>query len=178
MVAELHLDECRVPAENIVCRIGLGLTHVASLGLSHGRYSTAWGAVGLAQACLQTCLRYTNARQQFGSLLKEHQLIQRMIADMVANIGAARLLCCRAGYFKQSGDLRSVMETSIAKYYASTMALQVASDAVQIHGANGCGAEYPVQRHLRDAKIMEIIEGSTQVQQVIIAKHAYQGGIS
>lgn len=175
LLAELHMEECRVPEENIVGRVGFGLTYVASLGLSHGRYSTAWGCVGLAQACLEACVRYTSEREQFGVRLQKHQLVQRMVADMVTNITAARLLCYRAGHLTESGDMGAIVGASMAKYFASTMAVQVASDAVQIHGANGCGPEYPVQRHLRDAKVMEIVEGSTQIQQLLIAKHAYSG---
>ncbi len=174
MLAELHLDGCRVPQTNLVGRVGFGLSYVATYGLTHGRYSTAWGCVGLAQACLEACLDYTTRRQQFGAFLKDHQLIQRMVADMLTYITAARLLCCRAGGLHDRGDLGAVTATSMAKYFASKMAVQVASDAVQIHGANGCGSEYPVQRYLRDAKIMEIIEGSTQIQQIIIAQHAYR----
>jgi hypothetical protein len=175
MLAELHLDQCRVPQENIVGQVGFGLTHVASYGLSHGRYSTAWGCVGLAQGCLEACLRYTKKREQFGVRLREHQLIQEMIADMFTNVTAARLLCYRVGRLREKRDRRAIMETSVAKYFASTVAAKIASNAVQIHGANGCGSEYPVQRYLRDAKIMEIVEGSTQVQQLIIATYAYRG---
>jgi glutaryl-CoA dehydrogenase (non-decarboxylating) len=177
MLAELYFDECRIPSTNLVGRIGFGLSHVASYGLSHGRYSTAWGCVGLAQACLEASLSYTSKRRQFGALLKEHQLIQQMIADMVANLAAARLLCYRAGRLMDRGDLAAVMGISIAKYFASTTAYKAASDAVQVHGANGCGPDYPVQRYLRDAKVLEIVEGSTQVQQLIIARHAYDGPI-
>jgi glutaryl-CoA dehydrogenase (non-decarboxylating) len=106
--------------------------------------------------------------------LKEHQLIRQMISDMVVNINAGRLLCSRAGSLKELGDPREVMETLIAKYFASRAAMKSASDAVQIHGANGCGDQYPVQRYMRDAKIMEIIEGSNQIQQILIADYGYQ----
>jgi len=101
-------------------------------------------------------------------------LIQLMMTGMITNLDAARLLCFQASYLKDIGDPRSIMETTIAKYFASTMVTKVANDAVQIHGANGCSSKYPVQRYLRDAKIMEIIEGSTQMQQVTIARFAYQ----
>ncbi|MCB0167231.1 MAG: acyl-CoA dehydrogenase family protein [Anaerolineae bacterium] len=174
MLAEVHLQDCYVPAENLVGRVGFGFSHVAGTALDYGRYCVGWGCVGLAQACLEACLDYTRKRKQFGTYLKEHQLIQQMIAEMIANIRAARLLCYQAGYLKAIGDPNSIMETSIAKYFASKMAYQAAGDAVQIHGANGCSSEYPVQRYLRDAKIMEIIEGSTQMQQMLIASYGYQ----
>jgi alkylation response protein AidB-like acyl-CoA dehydrogenase len=174
MLAELHLDNCQIPQENLVGRLGFGFSYVASSALDYGRYSVAWGCVGIAQACLEACIRYTSERKQFGVYLKEHQLIRQMIAEMIANVKAARLLCYQAGYLKDIGEPRAIFETSIAKYFASTMVTKVANDAVQIYGANGCSSEYPIERYLRDAKIMEIIEGSTQIQQITIAEYGYQ----
>ncbi len=173
MLAKVHMDECRIPAENLVGRPGFGFSHVAGAALDHGRYCIAWGSVGIGKACLEACLRYTSERKQFGTYLKEHQLIQQMIARMITDISAARLLCLHAGHLKEIGEPRVIMETSMAKYFASRAAFRAATDAVQIHGANGCGSEYPVQRYLRDAKIMEIIEGSNQIQEIIISKYGY-----
>lgn len=174
MLAELHFEDCRIPQENLVGKLGFGFSYVASYALDYGRYSVAWGSVGIAQACLEACIQYTSERQQFGVYLKEHQLIRQMITEMIANVKAARLLCYQAGYLKEIGDRTSIMETSIAKYFASTTATKIANDAVQIHGANGCTSEYSVARYLRDTKIMEIIEGSTQIQQITIADYGYQ----
>jgi hypothetical protein len=174
MLAEIHLDSCEVPKTSLIGGIGFGMAAVAMGALDIGRYSVAWGCVGIAQACLEASLQYTATRKQFGVYLKDHQLICQMITDMLTNVKAARLLCYQAGYLKDTGEPSTVMETLVAKYFASTTAMKAASDAVQIHGANGCSSEYPVQRYLRDAKIMEIIEGSTQIQQVTIAKYAYQ----
>jgi hypothetical protein len=174
MLAKVRMSDCQVSAANLVGRVGFGFSHVAGTALDHGRYCVAWGCLGLGQACLDACLHYTSERKQFGSLLKGHQLIQQMIADMITHIKATRLLCYHAGYLRDRGAPSLIMETSVAKYFASKMVGKVADDAVQIHGANGCGSEYPVQRYLRDAKIMEIIEGSTQMQQIIIAKSGYQ----
>lgn len=174
MLAELKFEDCRIPAVNLTGRIGMGVSHVASTALDYGRYSVACGCVGVAQACLDACLAYTSERKQFGVHLKEHQLIQRMITEMITNLKAARLLCLQAGYLKDIKDPSSIMETAIAKYFASKMLAQVTNDAVQIHGANGCSESSPLQRYLRDAKIMEIIEGSTQIQQLVIANHGYQ----
>jgi len=173
MLAELHLDGCTIPKGQLIGGKGFGLV-VATAALDIGRYSVAWGCVGIAQACLEAVLRYTSEREQFGVLLREHQLIQQMVTDMLTNVKAARLLCAQAGYLKDSGDPGTIMETWIAKYFASTSAVKIANDAVQIHGANGCSADYPVQRYLRDAKIMEIIEGSNQIQQITIAQYGYQ----
>jgi alkylation response protein AidB-like acyl-CoA dehydrogenase len=174
MLAHLRLDACHVPKENLVGRPGSGLSHVAALALDFGRYCVAWGAVGIAQACLETAARYTAQRRQFGALLKEHQLIQRMLSDMMTNLRAARLLCLRAGHLRDVGDPGALIETSIAKYFASRAAMQAASDTVQIHGANGCSSMYSPQRYLRDAKIMEIIEGPSQLHQTTIARYAWQ----
>src|SRR5579875_82350 len=174
MLAELRLHDCRIPRENLLGGKGFGLASVATSALDIGRYSVAWGCVGIAQACLEASLKYTSVRRQFDAYLKEHQLIQHMITDMITNVKAARLLCCKAGYLKESGDPETIMETWIAKYFASTIAARAANDAVQIHGANGCSEEYSVQRYLRDSRVMEIIEGSTQIQQSTIARYGYQ----
>lgn len=173
LVAEVQLDQCVVPKENLIGGLGFGFSTIAMSALDLGRYSVAWGSVGIGQACLEASLKYASERKQFGEYLKQHQLIQEMIANMVVQVKAARLLCYQAGYLKDRGDVASTNETLIAKYYASSMAPRVASDAVQIHGGNGCGSEYPVQRYLRDAKVMEIIEGSNQMQQVMISRNAF-----
>lgn len=172
MLAELHLDGCHIPQENLLGTVGAGFAWVASSALDYGRYSTACGCVGLAQACLDACLGYTQERRQFGVLLKEHQLIQRLLTNMIANVSAGRLLCYHAGYLRQSGDPDAIRTTLMAKYFTSTNLAQIASDAVQMHGANGCSDDYAVQRYFRDAKIMEIIEGTTQIHQMKIAELA------
>jgi hypothetical protein len=174
MVAELILEDCLVPAENALGGRGFGLASIASSALDTGRYSVAWGSVGIIRACLEDSLRYSSERRQFGVPLRQHQLIQRMLSEMITGLCAARLLCLQAGAAKEQGDPATVMQTWIAKYFASVRAVQAANDAVQIHGANGCSSEYSVQRYLRDARIMEIIEGSTQIQQITIADAGYQ----
>lgn len=174
MLAELHLEDCRVPAVNMVGGIGVGLSHVVGTALDFGRYCIACGCVGLAQACLDASLTYVMGRKQGDCLLMDYQLIQQMIAQMMVNIRAARLLCHQAGFLKDSGDPNSLMEASIAKYFASTIATKSANDAFQIHGANACAEKSPLQRYIRDAKLMEIIEGSTQIQYRIISRYGYQ----
>ncbi|MBD2489453.1 acyl-CoA dehydrogenase family protein [Aulosira sp. FACHB-615] len=174
MSAELYFHNCQIPRENLVGRLGFGFAYIAASALDYGRYSVAAGCVGIAQACLEACIKYTNERKQFGVYLKEHQLIRQKITQMIANTKAARLLCYQAGYLKDINDPNSIIETSIAKYFASTVATKIANDAVQLHGGNGCSNEYPVERYLRDSKIMEIIEGSTQIQEITIAESGYQ----
>jgi glutaryl-CoA dehydrogenase (non-decarboxylating) len=175
MLAHLSLENCAIASENLVGKVGFGFSHVAGTALDFGRYCIACGSVGLTQACIDATLRYASERKQGGHYLQDHQLIQEMIAEMIAGSRAARLLCRHAGFLKDSGDPESIMETCIAKYFASRTSLKAASDAVQIHGAQGCGSDYPVQRYFRDAKIMEIIEGSTQIQQLMISKYFTEG---
>lgn len=175
MLAELSFRDCRVPASHLLGRPGLGFSHVASVGLDAGRYCLAWACVGLAQACLDACLDYARTRHQFGAPIGEFQLVQRMLADMIAGVRAARLVCQHAGALRERRDPAATLETCVAKYTASTTVTRIASDAVQIHGANGCGSEYPVQRYFRDSRIMELIEGSTQIQQTLIARSALRG---
>lgn len=170
-LAELTFRGCRVGAERLVGRVGFGFSHVAQTALDHGRYSVAWGAVGIAQACLDACLDYTATRHQGGKALAGHQLVQRKLTEMIVNTRAARLLCLQAGYRRALGAPDAATETLVAKYFASRAAARAATDAVQLHGANGLSQDYPVERYLRDAKVTEIIEGSTQIQQIAIATY-------
>jgi len=170
MLGELHFQECRIPQENLVGKIGFGLDFVATTSLDYGRYSTAWGCVGIAQGSLDASQRYTHERTQFGIPLNNHQLVKQMLTNMIANTEAARLLCQKAGYLRDKKSPDAIRSTMIAKYFASTTATTIANDAVQLHGAHGVGPDSPVQRYLRDAKIQEIIEGSSQIQQIKIAE--------
>lgn len=173
MLAELELKDCRLPNKNMLAGVGFGIMAVAMSALDIGRYSVAWGSVGIGQACLEASLAYTQTREQFGEPLRKFQLIQQMVTNMITHVKAARLLCLQAGYALENQQTNATNDILIAKYFASKTAMEVAADAVQIHGANGCSPDYPVQRFLRDAKVMEIIEGSHQMQQIMIAKNAY-----
>jgi alkylation response protein AidB-like acyl-CoA dehydrogenase len=174
MLAEISMDACVVPADRQIGSIDFGYAQVVGSVLDHGRFCIAWGSVGLAQASLDACLSYTEQRKSFGVFLKEHQLIQQMIAEMATNTHAARLLCKDAARLKADGDNDMISATTMAKYFAARIAESVTTAAVQLHGANGCSSDYPVQRYFRDAKIMSIIEGSTEMQQILIAQHAYR----
>lgn len=171
LTAEIRFDGCALPATALLGAEGMG-TAIAAGVLDIGRYSVASGSVGILQACLDASVRHASTRRQGGALLGEHQLIQKMITAMAVDLRAARALCREAGRLKEAGDPATLMETCVAKYLASTAAMRAASDTVQIHGAAGCSTEAPVNRYLRDAKIMEIIEGSSQIQEVLIAQHA------
>ncbi|HXU45370.1 MAG TPA: acyl-CoA dehydrogenase, partial [Thermoanaerobaculia bacterium] len=170
MLAELHLDGCRVPRGHLLGRPGFGISHVAATALELGRYSVAWGSVGILEACLQASQTYAAERVQFGAPLADHPLIRALIAEMIANVRAGRLLCLRAGFLQERGDPAAFAETMVAKYFCAVAAAKAAGDAVQIQGANGCGPDSAVARYLRDAKVMEIIEGSTQIQQLAIPR--------
>ncbi|WP_246070443.1 acyl-CoA dehydrogenase family protein [Paenibacillus kobensis] len=171
MLAELRLEDCVIPQQNLLGLVGIGLSHVALNCLDYGRYTVACGCVGLGQACLEQSLQYASQRKQFGAPLGDNQLIQKMLTEMAVNVKAARLLCCHAGHLREMMDPDSIMETWTAKYFASGMVNKAASDAVQIHGANGCSSDYPVERYMRDAKINEIIEGTTQMHEMLIARN-------
>ncbi|WP_320065720.1 acyl-CoA dehydrogenase family protein [Micromonospora sp. RTGN7] len=143
--------------------------------LDLGRYSVATGSVGILQACLDACVGYTSRRKVGGSPLRDLPLIQAKISDMVTDVRAARMLVAEAGRLKDAGDASTIMATWVAKYFASTAAARHAAEAVQVHGANGCSPDYPVARYYRDAKVMEIIEGSNEIQRMTIAGEAYRG---
>ena len=174
-LAEVVLDGCRIPKDAIVARPGFGFTHVAGTTLDHGRYSVAWGCVGIARACLDASASYASTRAQFDAPLRDHQLVRRMITDMQVSTDAARLMCIEAGRLRTAGDPRSIESTMAAKYFASTILPRVTNDAVQVHGANGVDPAYAVERHFRDAKIMQIIEGTDQMHQLALASIAFRG---
>lgn len=172
MLAEIHLKECKIPKENLFGRKGMGFVQIANNALTNGRFSVACGSVGIARACLEESIAYAKTRIQFGVPLKDHQLIKRKISNMVTDIKAARLLCYNAGYLRDTSNPNSFIQTSLAKYFASKVAVESANEAVQIHGAMGCYEEGNIQRYYRDAKVMEIIEGSTEIQQVMLSDNA------
>jgi glutaryl-CoA dehydrogenase (non-decarboxylating) len=172
MLARITLHDCVVPRHNLVGSVDFGLAQIVGSVLDHGRYCIAFGSLGLAQASLDASRRYAQERTQFGRPLAEHQLIQQLLADMIVNVHAARLLCAQASRARAARAADMIMSAVVAKYFAARVAEQAASTAVQIHGANGCSSQYPVQRYLRDSKILQIIEGSVQMQQVLIAQQA------
>jgi len=176
MLAEITLDDCRVPRESTIGRAGSGLVFVASTALTLGRLSTAWGCVGLAQACLDESATYTTARQQFGKPLADQPLVQQILADMITGSRAARLLSWQAGLAIEREDADAMEQTLAAKYFASTTAARIATNAVQVQGARGVGAGSTVARLFRDAKVMEIIEGSTQVIEQLIGRWSTAAG--
>jgi alkylation response protein AidB-like acyl-CoA dehydrogenase len=174
MLAEVSFQDVRLGPDALLGPGGFTAGMVLTGTLDLGRYSVATGSVGIIQACLDACADYTTRREVGGSVLRDLQLIQAKVSDMVTDVRAARLLCAEAGRLKDEGDSATIMATWVAKYFASTAAARHASEAVQIHGANGCGPDYPVARLYRDAKVMEIIEGSNEIQRITIAGEAYR----
>lgn len=171
-LAEVRLNKCTIPKKNLLGAIGAGFFQIANTALTNGRYSVACGSLGIAIACLEESHNYINSRKQFGVFLKDHQLIKAKISNMIVGIKAARLLCYQAGWLRDSKDPRSIINVSISKYFSSKLANESAKEAVQIQGALGCLNSSPVQRFFRDAKIMDIIEGSNEIQQIIISDFA------
>jgi alkylation response protein AidB-like acyl-CoA dehydrogenase len=169
-IAQVRLDDVVVPEANVVGRVGAGFTFVANTALFYGRYSIAWAGVAIAEAALEEMATYAGRREQFGKKLREHQLIQAMIADAVTGVHAGRTLCERVGMLRERDDDEAVMEANIAKYLTSKVAAEVTANAVQVFGGNGVWNRYPVERLLREAKILEIIEGSSQIHQLLISR--------
>ena len=170
---EIFLEDCRVPKENVIGEVNKGFK-VALGTLDFGRYTVAAGCVGSAQGCIDICKEHAKQRVQFGKPIASFQLVQQMIADMVVECEAGRLLVYRAGHLKNK-DVPNTRETSIAKYYCSEMVNRVAYKAIQIHGGYGFSGEYPVERFYRDARINTLYEGTSQIQQLIIG--AFELGI-
>lgn len=166
---ELIFDDCRIPKDQVLGRIGEGFK-VAMSALDNGRYSVAAGCVGICQGCVEACVRYAKERKQFGRPIGSFQLVQDLIARMIVDTDAGRLLVLRAGHLKNQG-VRCTREVSIAKYFASEAAVRCALDAIQVHGSYGYSNEYPVERYLRDAKVATIYEGTSQIQKLLIASH-------
>ncbi len=164
------LQDVAVPVENRLGEEGEGFK-IAMFALENGRYTVAAGATGLIRACLDASVRYARSRESFGVPIGQHQLVKEMIAQMVSDYDAARLLWLRAGWLKNQGR-RNTRETSLAKWFATTASERAASDAVQIHGANGYSDEYPVGRFFRNAKAAVIYEGTREVHKLMQADYA------
>lgn len=172
MLASIRFHGVKVPNDRQIGADGAGIKFVASVALDQGRFSVAWGSVGILAACLHACVSYAKLRAQGDAKLGDHQLVKRQLADMLVEHSAARALCMRAACLRAERDPRSPMETSLAKYHASASAMRVAAAAVHLHGANGCSSDYPVSRYLRDATIMGIVEGTHEMHQLALGSYA------
>ncbi|HHJ06930.1 MAG TPA: butyryl-CoA dehydrogenase, partial [Anaerolineae bacterium] len=166
----IRLDNCEVPAENLLGEEGEGFK-IAMSALDNARYTVAAGAVGLIRACLEESTAYAQQRETFGKPIAQHQLVQQMIAKMALRQETGQLLVDKVGWLKNQGK-RCTREISMAKWYCTEAAFASASDAVQIHGAYGYSNEYNVERYLRNSKSAVIYEGTTQIHQLIQANYA------
>ncbi|HEV8308812.1 MAG TPA: acyl-CoA dehydrogenase [Methylomirabilota bacterium] len=166
--AEFVFEECRVAAANRLGAEGEGF-RIAMKALDGGRIGIAAQAVGIARAALEASVAYAKERKSFGVAIGQHQMIQWMLADMATAVDAARLLTWRAATLKDQ-DKPFGTASSMAKLFASEMAMRVTTDAVQVHGGYGYIKEYPVERFFRDAKITQIYEGTSQIQRLVIAR--------
>jgi alkylation response protein AidB-like acyl-CoA dehydrogenase len=166
--AIITLENCRVPKSSLLGAPGAGFK-VAMAALDHGRLGVAAGAVGVHQACLDACLEFARTREQFGQRIGDFEMIQQALAEMAADLEAARLLTYRAAWLKEQGG-STTRETSLAKFFACEAAVRAASQAVLLHGGRGYSNEYPVERYYRDIKGLQIYEGSAHIQRIVIAR--------
>ncbi|MGW7574632.1 acyl-CoA dehydrogenase family protein [Streptomyces sp. NPDC054765] len=173
-IAHVEFDDVVVPRENRVAPAGAGLSHVAATALDHGRFTVAWGCVGMAEACIADATEHAVHRTQGGVPLARHQLVGSLLARAAVETDAARQLALRSAQLRTDNGLRAMTETIVAKYAAARAAAEASHSAVQILGSAGCGPESRAGRFFRDAKVMEIIEGSPQVAELHIAERMFR----
>jgi alkylation response protein AidB-like acyl-CoA dehydrogenase len=166
--SEVLFENCRIPADQLVGEEGHGFINTMQV-LDAGRIGIAALAVGLAQGAYEAALSYARERKAFGKTISSFQAIQWKLADAATRIEAARLLTYRAAYLKEKGR-RTTLESSMAKLYASEMAVRVADDCVQIHGGYGFVKDYPAEKYFRDVKLTTIGEGTSEIQRLVIAR--------
>jgi glutaryl-CoA dehydrogenase (non-decarboxylating) len=169
-LACLHFNEVAVSAANIMGKPGFALSHVVPVGLQYGRISTACSALGLLRGCFEESTAYAASRRVGEKRVGDLGMIQSLIAKMGANLEAAKLLCWSACRAEDDHIPETFTKAFIAKYFTSRAAVEAAADSVQIQGAAGCHESSPVARYYRGAKIMEIIEGTTQVHEFVLGK--------
>ena len=167
---EIVFEDVKLPKDSLVGQKGDGFKICMAM-LDNTRLSSASRAVGVARACLEHSVRYANEREQFGQPIANFQMIQEQIAEMYVEEHAARLLVYRAACNRDLGQ-RNTIEVSCAKFYAAEVAVRAANQAVKIFGSYGFSTEYPVERFYRDAKSYQIVEGTSNIQKMIIARNA------
>jgi len=166
--AHIYFENMRVPKSALLGAHGEGFG-VAMSALDHGRLGVGAGALGVAQACLDASLEFARTRRQFGQRIGNFEMIQSTLADMAADVEAARLLVYRAAWLQDQG-VKATRETSIAKLFATEAAVKAAGEAVLLHGGRGYSNEYPVERYYRDIKGLQIYEGTAHIQRIVIAR--------
>jgi alkylation response protein AidB-like acyl-CoA dehydrogenase len=166
--SELIFEDCVIPAENLLGKAGDGFIDAMQV-LDGGRISIAALSLGMAQGAYESALKYSKQRKQFGKAISEFQAIQWKLADMATEIEAARLLTLRAASMKDAG-MKTTLESSMAKLYASEVAVRCANEGVQIHGGYGFIKDYPAEKFYRDVKLCTIGEGTSEIQRLVIAR--------
>ncbi|HON58018.1 MAG TPA: acyl-CoA dehydrogenase family protein [Smithella sp.] len=166
--AELVFEDAEVPAENLLGKPGQGFQQMMA-GLNAGRIGIGAQACGIGRACLEDAVNYSKERVQFGKPISSNQAIQFKLADMATELDAAELLLLRAAWMEDQG-MDFEMQSAMSKYYASDVAMKAAIECVQIFGGYGYTKEYPAERHMRDAKICQIYEGTNEIQRVVVAR--------
>ncbi len=169
-LAVLEFENIKVPKENQVGKPGVALNYLAPYALEYGRLAVAWSSLGILRACLEICGDHVHRRKAFGQKLIDHGMIRTLMADMGVEYELTKMMCISAAIAKDRHLHGATERTLMAKYYAAMAASRHASNAVQIMGALGCNENFAVSRFYRDAKTMEIIEGSNQIQQRILGK--------
>lgn len=167
---EIYFEDVKVPKENLVGKLGDGFKICMGM-LDVTRLSCAARAVGVGQGCLDACIQYAKERTQFGRPIADFQMIQSSIAEMTVEHEAAKLLVYQAATLKDDATRRSTFETSMAKYFAAEAAVHAANEACKIFGSYGFSSEYPVERFLRDSKSFQVVEGTSNIQKIIISRN-------
>jgi len=167
--AEVVLTDVRLPDTARIGEVGQGM-RIALNALDSGRYSLAAGATGISQACLEAAVRYAGEREQFGKVIAAHQLVQELLADIYLDVEASRALYWKVAWKHEKGE-RHTVESSVAKTFCSEAAVRSADRAVQVHGGYGYSDEYPVGRYLRDARVLTLYEGTSQIQRLLLGRH-------
>ncbi|MFS8201155.1 acyl-CoA dehydrogenase family protein [Streptomyces sp. CWNU-52B] len=170
--ASVVLDDVRLPAENLLAVAGQPVVMLTTIALTYGRLSVAWGCVGILRACVTAVARHAGNREQFGQPLVRHQLVARHLAELYAAERTATFACEQASRSWDSGSPEQVPAAVLAKHVAAGNAARGAASAVQVLASAGAAGGHVVERAYRDAKLMEIIEGSNEICQLILAEHA------
>ena len=169
-LAELHFDNCVVKKENMIGREGSALIYIALSALEFGRINVAFAALGILRGCLEACSQHVLKRKSFGKCLMDHGAIRKMIADMGVDYESARLLCINSTIAKNENLPDASEKIMIAKYFTTMAAARHSGNAVQVMGALGCHENCSVSRYYRDSKMLEIIEGSNEIHQMLLGK--------
>jgi len=169
-MGRLKFNNCKVPKENIVGGVGNGINLVALYALDFGRFTVSWGALGIASRCLELTADRVKNRVQFGKALEAHDLVKKIMTEMIVSVKNMELLSFSAAKLRDSKSLDSIFESWCAKYYNSKMCVEISSNAQQLFGGVGFLSDLEINRLHRESKVLEVIEGTTQIHELVIAE--------